>query len=131
MTHLSKTLLGMAAIAALALPPTISAQGMSVDATRAANGMKLWKKHGCVGCHAIGKRLAGPDLAGVSERRSVEWLHRWMKDTKAMLETDSTAKAMMKESNGARMPQFKLSDTDIDDLLHYIAQETAKKRTGV
>lgn len=130
MTHLSKMLLGMAALAALALPPSVAGQGMSVDAQRAANGMKLWKKHGCVGCHAIGKRLAGPDLAGVSERRSVAWLHEWMKNTTAMLQTDSTAKAMMKESNGARMPQFKLSDSDIDDLLHYIAQETAKKRTG-
>jgi cytochrome c551/c552 len=131
MTHLSKTLLGMAAIAALALPPSISAQGMSVDAARAANGMKLWKKHGCGGCHAVGRRLGAPDLAGVSERRSVEWLHRWMHDTKAMLETDSTAKALLAEAKGARMPQFKMSDTDIDDLLNFIAQETAKKRHGV
>ena len=130
MTHLSKALLGMAAVAVLAMPSSLAGQGMQADAARAANGLKLWKKHGCVGCHAIGKRLAGPDLAGVSERRSSEWLHRWMKDTKAMLEMDSTAKAMMAESKGARMPQFRLTDSDIDDLLHYIAQETAKKRAG-
>lgn len=130
MSHLSKSLLGMVAVVAMALPPSLAAQGNMGDAARAANGMKLWKKHGCVGCHAIGKRLAGPDLAGVSERRSREWLHQWMKNTTAMLQSDSTAMQMMKESNGARMPQFRLSDNDIDDLLAYIAQETAKKKAA-
>ena len=128
MTHLSKALLGTAALIALALPPSVAAQGGGADPAAVAQGMALWKKHGCAGCHAIGKRLAGPDLAGLQERRSKDWIRRWMKDTKGMLETDSVAKALMKESNGARMPQLKVNDADIDNLLAFIASETAKKR---
>jgi mono/diheme cytochrome c family protein len=128
MTHLSKALLGTAALMALALPPSVAAQGGAADPAAVAAGMALWKKHGCQACHGFGRRLAGPDLAGLQERRSLEWIRRWMKDTKSMLETDSISKQLLKESNGARMPQFRVSDADIDNLLAFIASETAKRR---
>jgi mono/diheme cytochrome c family protein len=128
MAHLSKVLVGTAALAALALPPAVAGQAPSDP--QVAAGMALWKKHGCVGCHAIGKKLAGPDLAGVEERRSKDWIYKWMKDTKGMLDSDTLAKRLMKESNGARMPQFKVSDSDIDQLLAYIKWETARKKAA-
>jgi cytochrome c551/c552 len=132
MSYLTKASLGVAAIVALSLPAQSAAQGggMMVDATKAQAGKKAFVKFGCQGCHRIGGKTSGPDLAGVIDRRGVEWLTRWLKNTTEMLQSDSTAMALLKEWKGYKMPQMKVSDGDIDHLLHYIAQETAKLRMG-
>ena len=130
MTYLTKATLALVASVALGLPAAAAAQGggFMVDAAKAKAGMQAWKKFSCVGCHKIGGKTSGPDLAGVHERRSVEWLTRWLKNTTEMLQTDSTAMALLKEWKGYKMPQIKMSDTDIEALIHFIAQETQKKR---
>jgi len=130
MTHLTKATLGLAAIVALSLPAQAAAQGGSftVDPAKAEVGKKTWVKFGCQGCHKIGGKTGGPDLAGVLERRSVAWLNKWLKNTAEMLQTDSTAMALLKEWKGYKMPQMKVTDADIDNLLHYIGSETAKVR---
>jgi protein SCO1/2 len=83
-------------------------------------------------CHGLGvsARRAGPDLLGVTERRDHDWLRRWLKDTNAMLAGDPQARAMLQQWNGVRMPQVKLTDADIDALLHYMAQQTQILRGG-
>jgi protein SCO1/2 len=103
--------------------------GFAVDPKLAKRGQSVWQNGGCGGCHAIGKKMAGPDLAGVYERRSREWLARWLKNTDEMLATDSAAQAMLAEYNNIRMPNLNLTDADADAVLHYIAQETEKQRT--
>jgi hypothetical protein len=45
-----------------------------------------------------------------------------------MLETDSVAKAMLAEFQNVKMPNMKLSDADVDALVHYMQQETDKKK---
>ena len=70
--------------------------------------------------------MAGPDLAHVESRRSATWLREWMKNTTQMLATDTIAKRMLAEAKGAKMPQFKLTDAEIDAIFAYIAQESKK-----
>jgi cytochrome c551/c552 len=106
--------------------PPATGSPFRVDPTLATRGKTVWSKNGCGGCHGIGKKMAGPDLANIAARRSREWLHRWMKNTKQMLESDSIGRALLAEWKGMRMPQFNLSDADIDALLHYITQESEK-----
>lgn len=122
-------------VAALALPTALHAQGpqpatkagFTVDEALAKRGKTVWVNRGCMGCHTIGKGpLAGPDLAGVIERRDLDWLKRWLKDTEQMLATDSLAQALLKEYKNTRMPNLRLSDADIDALLNFIAQESEK-----
>jgi mono/diheme cytochrome c family protein len=99
----------------------------TVDEALAKKGKSLWGSRGCFGCHTVGKgRIAGPDLAGVLQRRDVDWLKRWLKDTNEMPASDETAQALLKEFGGNKMPQVKLTDSEIDALLHYLAQEDAK-----
>jgi hypothetical protein len=45
-----------------------------------------------------------------------------------MLETDSIAKALLDDFKKMKMPQVKLTDNDIQAVLHYIAQESDKKK---
>jgi mono/diheme cytochrome c family protein len=126
MNMTTKTL-AIAAAFALSLPVAAAAQGFTVDPAMAQAGKKIFMNKGCGGCHQIGKNSkTSPDLGGVQDRRSLEWLRRWLMDTKAMLETDSTAKALMAQFKGARMPQQKISENEADQLVHYIAQESAK-----
>ncbi|MBS1228255.1 MAG: cytochrome [Proteobacteria bacterium] len=74
----------------------------------------------CLACHSIGlgKKL-GPDLAGVSKRRSEAWLTSWLTSPEKMLETDADAKAMLKEHNDIPMPNQNLSASEIKQYLKY------------
>jgi len=75
----------------------------------------------CAACHKLDKKLIGPALEGVSERRSREWLLAWIKDNNAFRASgDADAIAIFEEYNKMPMtpyPQF--SDQDIDDILAY------------
>ena len=52
----------------------------------------------CLACHSVGEgKKLGPDVAGVTKRRSKQWLARWLKEPEKMLQTDAVAKAMLKE----------------------------------
>lgn len=91
-------------------------------------GKDLYFNRGCRTCHGIGKQMIGPDLAGLEARRSKEWIVRWLKETDAMIASDSVAQQMVAEYNGARMPQQRLSDQEIDAMLAYLRAEEAKIR---
>src|SRR5690606_34471624 len=85
--------------------------GPVVDAELAKAGKDVWTNKMCIGCHTIGQgRLAGPDLKGVTERRSLEWLKSFLKDPEAMLDSDPVAKELLKEANNLRMPNMQLTD---------------------
>jgi mono/diheme cytochrome c family protein len=99
-----------------------SAQAQANDAMM-KRGKMLWQNRGCGSCHHVGRRMIAPDLAGLEVRRSKEWIARFLKETDVMLQSDSTAMALMAEYNGARMPKQSLSDQDIDALLNYIRNE--------
>src|SRR6266545_2261401 len=100
---------------------------VQVDSAAAKRGESLFQNRGCVGCHSIGKgKRSGPDLAGVTQRRTLDWLRRWMKNPTPMFDSDSTAKALLAEFNNTRMPNLRLKDDEVDALLQYIQQESDK-----
>jgi len=98
------------------------AQGTPGDVKR---GKSLFESKGCNGCHTIGGgRRAGPDLKGVTERRSREWLQKWIRDPDAMLASDSVAQQLLAEANGIRMVNPHLTnDADINALIDYLAEK--------
>jgi len=59
----------------------------------------------CKACHTIGGgKTIGPDLKGVSERQTREWLISWMMDPAGVLKSgDAYAQKILKESNGVPM----------------------------
>lgn len=105
------------------------AAAFTVDKELAKSGKKVWTAKGCMGCHTIGKgKLAAPDLNGLYERRDVEWVKRWLKTPEPMFETDEAVKTMVKEWNGLKMPNLKLSDAEIDAVMHYIGEQQKTKK---
>jgi cytochrome c5 len=102
--------------------------GKAVDQGLAQLGAKVYRDKGCDMCHAFGRTVSAPDLAGIMERRDPEWTKKWLQETRAMIEADPQAQDMVKQWKGYRMPQIKLSDREVDGLFHYFAQETARVR---
>ena len=91
-----------------------------VDSTSEIAGERLFFSLTCVNCHAISGTSAvatiGPDLTNVAERQylaggvlpnSSENLRRWLKDPQAI-------------KPGCKMPDFRLSDTAVSQLVAYL-----------
>ncbi len=106
-------------------PPAKELEHHNIPATRTptdpeAIAGKLGFESKCLACHTVGEGdKLGPDVAGVTKRRSKEWLTRWMKEPEKMLQTDADAKAMLKEYNNLPMPNQSLTDTEIRQYLKY------------
>jgi nitrite reductase (NO-forming) len=74
----------------------------------------------CLACHTVGEGdKLGPDVAGVTKRRSKEWLARWLREPDKMLQTDADAKAMLKKYNNIPMPNQSLTEAEIKQYLKY------------
>lgn len=88
----------------------------------------------CTSCHTVGGGdLVGPDLAGVTERRDIEWLKRWIAVPDEMLaEEDPIATKLLDDYNGIPMPNLGLSDDEVLSLVAYLegAEGAAEKATG-
>jgi nitrite reductase (NO-forming) len=81
---------------------------------------KLAFESKCLACHSVGQgKKLGPDIAGVTHRRSDDWLAKWLKAPEKMLQADAAAKAMLKEFNNIPMPNQSLSDAEIRQYIKY------------
>jgi mono/diheme cytochrome c family protein len=95
-----------------------------VDMELATRGGELFTQKGCVACHKIGEgRLVGPDLMGVTERRSFEWIYAMVTTPDSMLQNDSTAKALFAEYF-TPMPDQKVQPDEGEALYEYLRART-------
>ncbi len=70
----------------------------SVDERLAERGERLFREKGCVSCHKIGGgRLVGPDLEGITERRSYAWTMGMITSPDSMLRSDTIAERLLGE----------------------------------
>jgi mono/diheme cytochrome c family protein len=83
-------------------------------------GEELFKTKRCARCHTIGEGdRDGPDLAGVTDRRTYDWIIAWLTDTETMLQLDPEAQQMRIE-HFKDMPNLELSTTDARGLYAYL-----------
>lgn len=68
----------------------------SLDAARAIKGAALFPVK-CSACHKIEERYIGPALAGVTKRRTPEWICNQILNPENMIQQDPTAKALLAE----------------------------------
>lgn len=94
--------------------------GLLAQEANPENGKKLFNAN-CAACHKLDKKLIGPALLGVSERRSNEWLQAWIKDNAALRASgDQDAIDIFNEYNGMPMTAYpQLSEQDINDIIAY------------
>jgi mono/diheme cytochrome c family protein len=87
----------------------------------------------CFACHTIGGgRLVGPDLAGVHDRRSQEWLERFVASSQSMInDGDAEAAALFEEFNRVPMPDSFISEEQIRQVLSYIKSQSSDQTADV
>ncbi|MGG6229395.1 c-type cytochrome [Tenacibaculum sp. SDUM215027] len=99
---------------------SFSAFSQDIDEARQKEGKKLFKSL-CASCHKLDKKLVGPALAGVEEKRTNEWLKAWIKNNAELRASgDKDAIAIFEEYKGSNMTAFpQLTDQNVDDILYY------------
>lgn len=87
----------------------------------AQDGELLFKSH-CAACHSIGKgKLVGPDLVGISEKRSFDWQVSFIRSSQNLISSgDADAVAIAKEYYNMLMPDFSGTDEEIKAIIHFL-----------
>lgn len=105
----------------------VSAQEIEGDV---AKGKSIFNAK-CAACHKLNKKSIGPALAGVTERRTREWLQKWIRNNVEFRASgDADAIAIFEEYKGSLMTPFPgLTDEDIDNVLAYTAAAPPPPKT--
>lgn len=93
----------------------------SIDAEMANKGADLFKNM-CSACHKMDKKFVGPMIAGVTERRTPEWIMNMILNPEEMIKKDPIAKKLLIESNMAIMANQGLSEDEARSIVEYFRQ---------
>ena len=121
-SNLTRKLLSLVLLC-LAISGSI-AQEIPSDEAIISAGESTFKAN-CTQCHQIWEVRLGPALNGVHERRSIEWLNSWIKNSQAMIQSgDEQAVALWEEYQPTVMPAYPFTDDQVMELIAYIKSET-------
>lgn len=93
----------------------------------AAEGESLFKNN-CAACHNTSDEvLVGPGLKGITERRPIEWIVKWVKNPQAVIASgDKYANDLYNKFNKAQMTAYpNFSDDQIKNIVAYIDASNA------
>jgi cytochrome c2 len=118
---------------------TVFIASMFVTGTYAFDGAKYFKKN-CKSCHSIGGGdVVGPDLAGLSKRRKVDWIVKFVNYPDGMIngdeeeagyeKPDALAKKVYELYKPTVMTEIEMSKAQVKGLLKYI-DSLGKKPKG-
>ena len=89
----------------------------------------------CASCHNINKTVVGPALAGVHDRRDIDWIVQFVQSSQTLIKSgDKDASALFAKFNNMPMPDHKdLSAEKIKSVIEYIKSQstTAVSNTAV
>lgn len=102
-------------------------QKPAVTAADLDRGRYLFKTR-CAACHSVGGGDAvGPDLRGISDVRSEEWLARMISTPDQMLKTDPVARSLFEKYKNVKMPNLRLEGPDVTALLSFLRNSSPKQ----
>ena len=105
------------------------------DEAGSKRGAQLFKDKGCSACHAFGKKLTCPDLAGVTHRRTVAWIENQVMHPDVMVRTDPISHELFAKYM-LQMPNQGLTREQSMDVISYFrhmdheAGEASKQEAG-
>ena len=82
----------------------------------------------CAACHTIGHGdKIGPDLMGVTNVRDRSWLEHFISTPEKLIAAkDPIAVALYKKYNGVNMPNLRLSDAELNNLIDFLVRQSAE-----
>jgi len=100
------------------------------EAPQLARGRELLTRLNCQGCHKLSHLEApslGPELSSVGYKVSREWIYKWLKEPRTVLDKDGNTTVNGYESGDeSRMPQYRLNDVELRALSAYLSVQKAK-----
>jgi mono/diheme cytochrome c family protein len=95
-----------------------------------ARGRELLTRLNCQGCHKLSnldKPMLGPDLSSVGYKVTREWIYKWLKEPRTVLDKDGNVTVNGYENGDeSRMPKFRLKDDEIKSLSAFLSVQKAK-----
>lgn len=88
------------------------------DTAMATKGEETFSQY-CMSCHLPKRRLTGPAMLGIMERRTPEWVMNMILNPEEMEAKDPIAKKMVEES-GFRMLDQRLNEQQAREVLEYL-----------
>ncbi len=95
-----------------------------IDEAMVAEGEVVFKAK-CSACHKISKRFVGPGLAGITERRTPEWIMNMILNPEVMVVENEIAKKLLAEYL-APMANQSLTEKEARQILEYFRTKKAK-----
>jgi mono/diheme cytochrome c family protein len=95
------------------------------DHEAAERGEKLFQVKGCSACHAFGRKMSGPDLAGVSMRRTAVWMEHQILTPDVMVKEDPIAHELFAK-HALQMPKQGLTPAEAKDVIEFLKYKDAK-----
>lgn len=93
-------------------------------------GRELLSRLNCQACHrlsTIDRSALGPDLSSVGYKVSRQWIYKWLKEPRTVLDKDGNVTVNGYENGDeSRMPKFRLKDEEIAALSGYLSAQKAK-----
>lgn len=80
----------------------------------------------CASCHNVNKTMTGPALAGVDQRRTMDWIVKFVHSSQALVKSgDKEALALYNQFNKVAMPDHSdLTNDDIKSIVEFIKAES-------
>lgn len=114
------TLFVLIAIAIKANADTPTDEGKKIFTTR------------CAACHNVNKAMTGPALAGIDQRRDIDWIINFVQSSQSLVKNgDSYAVAIFEKFNKVPMPdQPDLTPDNIKNVVEYIKSQSIASDAG-
>ncbi len=96
-----------------------------IDEAVAIEGKAIFKAK-CKACHRVGKRFIGPDVTGVTTRRTPEWIMNMILNPDQMVKENAQARQLLMEYS-APMANQNLTEDEARKILEYFRTLETKK----
>ena len=108
-------------------------QGDLKETPQLMRGRELLSRLNCHGCHKLNyveKAKLGPDLSSVGYKVAREWIYKWLKEPRTVLDKDGNTTVNGYESGDeSRMPRFRLTEDELKALSAFLSVQKAKPVT--
>ena len=96
-----------------------------------ARGRELLSRLNCQACHRlsnIDRSTLGPNLSSVGYKVSRQWIYKWLKEPRTVLDKDGNVTVDGYENGDeSRMPKFRLKEEELVALSGYLSAQKAKQ----
>ncbi len=94
-------------------------------------GRELLAELNCQGCHRLPgierPAMLGPDLTNIGAKVSREWIYKWLKEPRTIVDKDGNVTVNGYETEEEpRMPKFRLTETELRGLSGYLSVQKTK-----